>query len=453
MLLRIRPALILPALAISFALFVPQRSVLADDPPAGEDGAKDGEKKEGDDDGGAPAARFEMPTMDGAVEQMDGRRNLAVRVPKTWKVPEGFEAKGDQVGAWVGPTSTDDMGFVTLSVVRRYSRAQALMASELEGETPDPAETKSAPGVCSSVSRGTFRGHPVTIWRRIFEKDGICYSAMLLAGERAAAGFRPVAAAMLDSFRVVAPVAKPAPAKGVTVKKVGAADMWTDAEDAGKAQKAAELVLEGRAVLEKALKGKPADESRPVVRVWSDGSKYVDETSAVGSPDYGAFDPESRAVLVQLFAVGKDDAPSALRDRGASQYILQYFGGPAPAWIETGLRWYASATAEAGGKADKPESFRTDAVRKACAARSGGFDRWLDEKAEAPTTEDAGYEIYAWHVFFRHGPGKKYGKAYQASIDAFRATGSRADARKAWEGSDFARMEQEFREWASKWGK
>ena len=71
--------------------------------------------------------------------------------------------------------------------------------------------------------------------------------------------------------------------------------------------------------------------------------------------------------------------------------------------------------------------------------------------SDVPDVDKAANELWAWHFFFRHGGGKKYRKAYEASLDALRATGDPVAARKAWEGTDFEAMTKDFRDWAAKW--
>jgi hypothetical protein len=267
---------------------------------------------------------------------------------------------------------------------------------------------------------------------------------------------RDLARQILDTARIAAVPARPQPPSGFAVKKVGDYETWSDAEDKGAPAKVAEAAAAARDVLVKALKGKPFDESKPVLRVYQVGTPYLAllQPTFGEAPDFAAYDPSSRCVAVQLYRSGDDEFPAVLREAAGRQYLAQYFGGVPPLWIDVGLRRYASVTADSGGKADKPKSGYVDEVRGLVKMKHKRLDEWMDEGGGGPTgaaDKDAAAELWAWHVFLRHGPGKKYAKPYQASLDALRQTGDVTAARKAWEGVDFKAMADEFRVWVGGW--
>jgi hypothetical protein len=444
-------SLLLVALSAAGLLAAPLTSARADGddgkPPEGEEGEKKGEDPHGDGMGAGGAG--EKATMDGAIELGDAKRVVVMKVPKSWKTPDGFEPKGTRVAFFGGPLATNSPGNAVLDIDTTASRAALVLSAALaEGGTVQPEDARSGPGwVEGGVVVQSGRA-PVAVWIRCIEKDGNVYVARVLCYAQARDEARPLVRQMLDTFRVAGTAPKAAPPADVKPAKAGEFDVWSDA-DKGKAAAAAELASEGRAALAKALKGKPFDESRPLCQAYQVGAHYVDRTKVAfgNAPDYAAFDPLTRSVLVQLFRSDSDDYPIRVQEAGARQYLVQYFGATPPAWIEQGLRWYGAVTAEAGGKPDKPGSARIDAAKQVIAATDRRLDQWMDN----PPNGDGSHELFAWHWFLRHGPGRKYGKQYQASLDALRQSGDLAASRKAWDGVDFAAMLSEFKEWAAKW--
>lgn len=421
----------------------------------GEDG-KDGEDGEdGDDgDGAAPEAPpAEKPTMDGAIDVGDAKRMVTIKVPKAWKQPEGYEAKGTSVAFFMGPVTERDRGFLELHVDTSCARAALALSKSLDGSKVAPEEARSGAGWCEAGSETTGRRR-LFAWERWIEKDGVVYCATIAVGPSSREGARALARQILDTFKIAGGAPKPQPPAGVAVRKAGDFDLWSDTDDKGKVGRVADMAKEARDAAAKALKGKPFDESRPVLKVYQMGSLYVDATSAAygSTPDFAAYDQLTRSVPVQLYRFDSDDFPTAVQNAAARQYVAQYFGGLPPTWLDVGLRWYLTSVAESGGKTDKVQAFRTEAVRKLVPAGKSRLDEWMDGAGVPAAGEDAlGYELFAWQWFLRHGPGKKYGKQYAACLDVLRQSGDVAAARKCWEGTDFAAMNTEFRDWAAKW--
>ncbi|MCE9635367.1 MAG: hypothetical protein K8T90_06630 [Planctomycetes bacterium] len=419
----------------------------------GEDGAEGTDGADGAAGGDAPATPVEKPTMDGAIDVGDAKRMVSIKVPKSWKQPEGFEAKGTSVAFFSGAITEKFQAFVELHVDPANSRAALALSKSLDGSKVAPEEARSGPGWCEGASETTGRRRWFA-WERWIEKDGVVYCATVATSVPAREGARALARQILDTFKIAGGSPKPQMPPKVALRKAGDFDLWTDADDKGKPGRVADLAASGRDAAAKALKGKPYDESRPVLKVYQVGSLYVEATAAAygSTPDFAAFDPLTRSLPVQLYRIDADRFPTAVQEAGARQFIAQYFGGLPPEWVDVGLRWYCSAVAESGGKPDKLESFRTEAVRKLVPAGKSRLDEWMAGTGVPAAGDDArGYELMAWHWFIRHGPGRKYGKQYGAFLDTLRQSGDVAAARKAWDGVDFAVMNTEFRDWAAKW--
>ena len=62
------------------------------------------------------------------------------------------------------------------------------------------------------------------------------------------------------------------------------------------------------------------------------------------------------------------------------------------------------------------------------------------------------YDLWAWHLFFRHGAGaKEWGPVYRKSLEVLAQTGDPAAARKEWESTDSAAMKKAYRAWLAAW--
>lgn len=424
--------------------------------PGGKDGAdgKDGSEG-GDESGGDEGAMppLEKPTMDTAIDVGDPRRRITVKVPKSWKSPDEFEPRETCVALFFGPITDKSMGHVELHVEPTYMRAALALSSRFRSPSADDA--RSGPGwVEGASSVAGNRGRSLWCWERALEKDGTVYSLRVYSFPQVKDEARTLARQILDTAKVTAAPSKPAPPDGVSVKKAGDFDVWTDSDDKGRVGKAADVAKEARDAIVKALKGKPFDDARPPLKAFQVGTYYIDALKPTYGepPDYAAFDPITRSTFVQLYRVDDDRGQPPLREAAVQQYLVQYFGGPPPLWIGAGLRRYAALVAQTG-KAEKPPSGLQDDARIAIAKKCRRLDEWIDGTGDAAGVDanEAATELWAWHWFLRHGPGKKYGKAYQASLDALRQTGDLAASRKAWEGVDFEAMQGEFRSWASGW--
>ena len=74
------------------------------------------------------------------------------------------------------------------------------------------------------------------------------------------------------------------------------------------------------------------------------------------------------------------------------------------------------------------------------------------ERADPVDRNDRDREPYAWHWFFRHGPGReKYGDLYDAHIAILRESGDVAKARANRAQADTEVLRAEFLEWIEKW--
>lgn len=460
--LRFRIAIFASLLGAAFVLPLPAPSLCADDGGDGKDGepGKDGDDGEEGEDAEGPGVgegeSGEAPTLEGAIDVGDSKRFISVRLPKAWTPAEQFEADKVRIGVFVGPITAKAGGAVELIQERSYSRAAFALSVHLPqlGATV-PGEARSGPGWAEGAATFTRGRQEIMCWERAMEKDGAVYAVRVLSLVRFKDDARALARQILDTAKISATPARPQPPAGFTVKKTGDYEVWSDAEDKGRPGKTVDLALDARGIVAKALKGKPFDESKAVLRAYENGSGYVDLMTEVygAAPDFAAYEPNSRSLGVQLYRADDEDYPFAVREAAARQYLGQYFGGLPPVWLDVGLRRYAAIGSQSGGKPDKPKSAYVDGARLQISKKWKRLDEWMDVGATAGSAPDAesAVEIWAWHVFLRHGAGKKYSKQYQASIDALRQTGDLAASRKAWDGVDFKAMTDEFRGWVADW--
>lgn len=412
-------------------------------------GAQDG------DEGDGPAPPAEPPSMETAVEQRDGKGVLSVKLPKEWKSQKRDNPARGELASFTGPYTTQDAGAVFLVVDTTSARAAATLAQILGTGKVQASEARSGPGWWEGATLEDAGNPPLSKWVRCFEKDGHVYVVQVLAHRNSYERAKGIARQILDTAKVTGSFPREGIPKGWSSKKAGEFDVWTDGSDAGKAAKPTSILSDVRSVLSKSVKGKPYDESRPVVKSYDDAGKFADDAKAIygEAPRHAAWDPYSRSVMVKLLNVTMDDFPGEVRSNAARQWLFQYFGGRAPYWMETGLTAYGAIGAESGGKPQSPPKAAVQKAKSAVAAGKRNFDAWLASAggSDVPDVEQAQWELWAWHQFIRHGAGKKYRKAYDASIDAVRATGDPAAAVKAWEGTDFDTMTKEFRDWAADW--
>lgn len=434
-------------LALSLTLSAAGFAAYAQDGEDGEDGADGGEGHPAGEappaDPNAPGAK--APSMEDAMEQSDGKRLTSIRLPKDWKA---VRYEGDDktiLALFDGPYTLRDGGRIEVSTAPDHGRALLALTS-----FPGLVVTTLKSGAGFAQAEVDQPNAFAVI--RCIEKDGIVVTVKALANPVSKDRAREIATKMVESFKVTGKVAVPVAAKGLSMKKVGDYDAWSEGDKSKESSvaKAVAFCGEGREVLVKALKGKPFDETRPVIRPYTEASRYMDDAKAAfgEAPDRSAYDLEGRVLYVQTFKESQDEYPWTLRYTGALQYVVQYFGGRAPGWVTVGLATYGAAGATSGGK---PQKLTAEVLKKAKEGNPAKqrLDEWMN--MNVTTSGEGSYAPMAWHWFFRHGSGKKWKKQYDGYLDVLRATGDLVAAKKVWDGTDFEEMRKEFENFILRW--
>ncbi len=435
------------AVALTLTLAAAGLAAYAQDGEDGEDGAGGKDPHAGGEappaDPAAPPAK--EPSMDDAMEQSDGKRVTSIRLPKEWK---SVRYEGDDktvIAVFQGPYTTRDSGQVVVSTAPDQARAILALTTS---PGLDAASVKPGAG----FAQGQADQPNLFSVIRTIEKDGVVFVVRALANPKSKDRARDIMGKMVESFKVTGKLPAPPAPKGLSAKKAGEYDCWTEGDKSkeGSVSKAVQLCGEGREVLAKALKGKPFDETRPLIRPYTDSSRYMDDSKAAfgEAPDRAGYDFDGRVLYVQTFKEGQDEYPWTLRYNGALQYAVQYFGGRAPSWVTVGLATYAAAGAGSGGK---PQKLTAEILKKVKAESRAKqrLDEWMTGNVVA--SGDGSSEAMAWHWFFRHGSGKKWKKQYDSYIDGLRATGDAVAAKKVWDGTDFEEMRKEFENFLLRW--
>lgn len=435
------------AVALTLTLAAAGFAAYAQDGEDGEDGADGKDPHAGGEnppaDPAAPPAK--EPSMDDAMEQSDGKRITSIRLPKEWKSTRYDGDDKAVIAIFDGPYTTRDGGRVVISTAPDHSRAVLALTSNVG---VDGATLKTGAG----FAQAQVDQQKVFAVIRCVEKDGALFVVQVLANPKSKERAHEMMSKIVESFKVTGKVPAPPAPKGLSAKKAGDYDLWTEGDKSkeGAVSKAIQFCGEGREMLAKALKGKPFDEARPVIRPYTDSARYMEDSKvAFGeAPDRAGYDFDGRVLYVQTFKETQDEYPWTLRYAGALQYAAQYFGGRAPSWVTVGLATYGAAGAGSGGK---PQKLNAEILKKVKEESRGKMrlDEWMT--GNVVTTGDGSSEAMAWHWFFRHGSGKKWKKQYDAYIDGLRANGDLVAAKKVWEGTDFEEMRKEFENFLLRW--
>ncbi|MCG3133668.1 MAG: hypothetical protein HMLKMBBP_00883 [Planctomycetes bacterium] len=406
---------------------------------------------EEDEDAPAEAPPATDPTMDTAIEQCDAKRFAFVKLPKEWKSHRDEQAEPTTLASFLGPYTKRDAGRVDIVLVpgaMRATLARAAVLSAYGGGVPEFA--KSGPGWAEGAWHRTSGNPPLCVYAKFVEKDGSVLALYAIGHFNSRDAMRDIAQKMIATFRVASAPPAAATPKGMAVRKAGDFDVLTDApkDQDGAIQKVIAPCAEAREALVKCFKAKPFDESRPVIRFYQDSSRYQDDGKAPfgAAPEWPAYEAGSRQLWARFFQSDRPEFVPNLRASAARQFVRQYFGGQPPAWIETGL-------VGIGQHADgKPGKFAEKAITtaKEKVQSSKPLDQWIAFQGR-DVAEAEQWELFAWHVFFRWGAGKKYAKQYDASLDALRQAGDPQLSADAWKGADFAAMHEEFKSWLGKW--
>jgi hypothetical protein len=263
--------------------------------------------------------------------------------------------------------------------------------------------------------------------------------------------------AVFDTFKALQKWPGAAPPAGFAKTDEAGCEVWTDSKD----KKTVKRILDAHAAawteMAKLLPGDRAIADPPVVVVFDKDPAYTQFTSIASSQT----SPTSVCDYQRRMFVSRVGGKSnSMFDRtnqmfSALQYSQYYFGRKCPDWVERGLALWSVVATVTKDKPEKPPADFVKEAKDAVAARGETLAAALDVRREnVPEAQSNQLDMsfYAWHCFFRFGAGAKtYGDRYQKYLDALRATGSPDEAKKVWDGVDFASMHKEFQAWAAGW--
>jgi hypothetical protein len=433
-------------------LFVAAASALAVLAPPPRALAQDG----GGDAGSAGEGAEPAPKPAELYEQVDRKKTMSMKLPKTWKAITGEETSPSSLatfGGFFGEENKSPNGiveFFSLSQYQRAALARAVILSQLGPVKPGSLQDKPGWTQGCAVDGNAVR------WYRFVEKNGRVYGFVVSAHEKAYETVRATAESLLATATVPGEFAPPPLGEGFAKKKAGEFDVTTDAEAErdSSVKKSCELLSTGREIMAKAMPGKPFDASRPAAWIFQNASKFETRAKAAGyaEPPDGVFNPPDRCAMVSILGEGTQGFEDAIYATGAEQYLWQYFGGTPPLWLVIGLREYAKATAMGGGK--KLPADTLTRTKSAIASGKRRLDQWFDVGSSSEIKDDkqGSFELLGWHAYFRIGRGsKKFRKNYDAYLQSLRDTGDPAAARKAFDGVNMDELLQDFKAWGNDW--
>jgi hypothetical protein len=401
------------------------------------------------------------PPIVGMAEHVDPTKTVSIQLPVNWTDVGADTRVYGGVQRWSGfiqpPKPDGPDAQMQVTVQSTYSRA----------ELARWAQERTEPGklVANSVTRGDGwideirhdDAKHVDFVVRWVESQGQVWELSAYGHESILPHIYGHLHAIFDTFKALQPWPGSAPPAGFAKTDEGGCAVWTDTKD----KKTVKRTLDAHAAvwteLAKILPGAPAIADPPVVILFDKDPAYAQYTAQAAnqtSPT-SVIDFRRRALVVRIG--GK---VNSLFDRGnqlfsAIQFSQLYFGGKSPDWIERGLGVWSIAAVAAKGKPEKPPAEFVKGAKEAVAARKERLDAALDVRREDfPEAESDHIDMsfYAWHCFFQFGPGgKTYGDRYQKYFTALRETGSPDEAKKVWDGVDFAAMRTEFETWVAGW--
>ena len=397
------------------------------------------------------------PPMPALKKGTDGRGFASISLPEASIAKEWSDGEGGGLGAWtleLDTSNKDPEGFVYLLQRTGFARAE-LAGSMGHGcrwgvREPDSIQVK------------------VGEWRERFAdaKTGMVYSSRVVAARgQVFVAVVQMKSVLLDVWGAhvqqildgLEPLAAPAsldlPAKFVkSVTKT--AEVWTD----GKKGDVDRVVREwGNAVAlwPKVFPGDPVFPHAPRIILCNDDAGYeaLATSSKGAAPPMCIYSSAHRAVIVRLSKRKEDEFIQALHRAAGEQMCEYHFGGRAPVWIEEGLRMYLGVGAQRSGHFEQTIGELVEKARASAATRQVAFSDVL-AMTDIPREGRSGIdrELYAWHFYFRHGPGaKSMGDRYRTCLETLRRTGDARQVAAAWDGVDHAKLKADFMAWLQRW--
>ncbi len=399
----------------------------------------------------ATAARAQDAPV--ATPHTDADKTVEVRLPAGW-AEDTKDPWVDEIVSWRGRLGGDESGHGAVLVVRRqrkWTSAQLRLGRTLSENDPMEDDLRRSGDRWVEAAYGRDDGADDAWnlgWQRCIESGGQVVIADLRMRADQPADCAAEAQALLDSVRVLKSPPADVPPDGWKRATFSGFVVYAENPRGKAVQKMVKYLAKSRGIIAKALPGKPHDREPPVV--------YLYETT-MGMVRGSGLDPEKRHPPVAhrmnqrpLHAVvGDPDDDDVLgrylHQQAARQYVWQYFGGFVPEWLGSGLAMYAAGGAMGSGPSKPPKYFYDYAQERVAISRS--LASWIDVPPKWDDDKMA-MEIWAWHVFFRHGKAKAAAKkAYKAYIKTLRETGDLRAARRQFDDIDDKSLLAAYRKW------
>lgn len=406
------------------------------------------------------------PPLKGMTEYKDDKGIVRIELPVNSSVvkPDPLPGALAKWTAWIQKPKPNAGADINLDAVWEMPYARAGLArygtEPLRPSKLTEGSVRAAPGYLEERRYNDENPTTTHFVLRYHEHAGSVVVIRAYANQHAYPHIRGHIDAILDTFKVLKAPPRPSLPDGFTSMEVDGREVWTDTDK--KAVKAC-VKMHKRAwdATRDILEGEPFIKNPPRMvicggRVDFDG--YATGKARDNHGDSAYYQSHVRAVIVNALGWKKrrDELQQEIELSAVTQCLRAHFGGELPEWFEVGLSNYVDAGLDARGKPAKPKKSRIQSARAALEAADRPLDVLFSTR-DPIKDRDTGlaftHETWAWHWFFRHGPGaKKYGPRYTAHIAKLRATGDPLAARKAaWDGTDFAAMHQEALAWAKKW--
>lgn len=398
------------------------------------------------------------PPLVGMHEVKDGLGVVALTVPDRW-FDEGPDPADIGLLARFGvkiqpdkPANPPDV-MIFVRTVPGYTRA----ALALRMTTPympgvlDPDSERTGDGWIE-VRRRDDKGFRFTV--RLIEQGGQVFEVVATTNEGLYDYVAKHIDVLLGGFKALQRDARFIPPKPLVATVVEGRQLWTDSKDKKLVKRVLDAHGLGWKTAAQILGGKLSWNEPASIVLAEDPDVYT--KLCRGQPMTAPF-MERLSWSVVCTTKQAADAKNAdvLTRLAADQYVRQLFGGPTPAFIGNGLVQYAYVATALKGKPEKLPTSEVSKLRAAAEERDTKMPELWDinwEKVAEDDKQAASYDLWAWHLFFRHSPdAKPWAETYRASLDALSRTGDPLLARKEWESVDGAALKKAFRTWIAAW--
>jgi hypothetical protein len=401
------------------------------------------------------------PPLVGMAERFDPSKTISIQLPVNW-TDVGPDARSfGLIMRWQGffqaPQPSGPDAQLAVGVKPTWSRAELAFWGDV-GDRPGVQVEGSVARGDGWVEEGRLdESKPVQFLFRYVEAHGQVFKLAAYGHPSIQTHIKDHLRAVFDTFKALQKWPGVKAPDGYAKSEDAGREVWTDTKD----KKALKRTLDAHAAawteMAKALPGELAIKDPPVVVVCDKDAVYTQFTSLAtnkNSPT-SMYDYQRRMLVSRVAGRNNATFDVTTQEFASLQYLQHFFGGKTPDWVDHGLAKWGAAAATSKGKPEKPPAEFVKMAKEAVAARGETLDQALEVRREnVPDAqlEQLDMSFYAWHCFFRFGAGgKTYGDRYQKYLDALRASGSPVEAKKVWDGVEFASMHKEFQAWAAAW--